>query len=155
MILLKEYKNILVNMYSCDDNELLRRKNVLEKNYSDEYLLKIIKDTYDFAKEVLLSDTIKKGYYKVQTNDNNYKYISLNILNGYNSDTIYIDFYNRFISKNLIKLIFGKQVSIEVQTEEFERPFEDDIWSYDIEHYIYMQGFNILNNNEIKLTKKI
>ena len=68
MMSLNEYKNCLINTYSWtidkSDMLILKRKRVLDKEYGDEFLSKVISDSYDFARSVLDDESINYGYYK-------------------------------------------------------------------------------------------
>ena len=77
------------------------------------------------------------------------------------SDTLFIDSQGRYVSKYIIKTIFGMSVIIQLITEEHERETEDGIFTFDYDYFIYMQGFSTnldliresISNTEIKLTK--
>ena len=81
MITLNEYKNHLVSVYNWPiDNtevEIEKRRIHLNQNYEDEYLEKIINDTYSFIKDVLTSDAIERKYYKKDVNEDTTKSIYL------------------------------------------------------------------------------
>ena len=162
-IYLDEYKNYLVNFYCWPmDNAksfIKKRKEILTNKYSDNYLLKIISDTNSFAKDVLMSDTIDYGYFKIEVNDDEHLFINLELHGGWMSDTIYIDSKGRYISKHLIKTIFGKQTIIELKIDEVERITDDNICSFDYRYYIYMQGFsenlNMIKNSILGDNKKL
>lgn len=162
-IYLDEYKNYLVNFYCWPmDNTksfIKKRKEILTNKYSDNYLLKIISDTNSFAKDVLMSDTIDYGYFKIEVNDDEPLFINLELHGGWMSDTIYIDSKGRYISKHLIKTIFGKETIIELKIDEVERITDDNICSFDYRYYIYMQGFsenlNMIRNSILGDNKKL
>lgn len=145
MISLNEYKNSLINTYSwsVDSSEelALMRRKVLEKEYSDEFLSKVISDSYEFARSVLEDENINYGYYKGDVSDDTTSYINLGLHGGWMSDTLYVDSEGRYISTYIIKTIFGRNVMIELRTEEVEREVEDDMFTFDYNYYIYMQGF--------------
>ena len=163
VISLDEYKNYLVNFYCWPmDNAksfIKKRKEILTNKYSDNYLLKIISDTNSFAKDVLMSDTIDYGYFKIEVNDDEHLFINLELHGGWMSDTIYIDSKGRYISKHLIKTIFGKKTIIELKIYEVERITDDNICSFDYRYYIYMQGFsenlNMIKNSILGDNKKL
>lgn len=75
------------------------------------------------------------------------------------SDTIYIDSKGRYISKHLIKTIFGKETIIELKIDEVERITDDNICSFDYRYYIYMQCFsenlNMIRNSILGDNKKM
>lgn len=166
MISLDEYKNYLVNFYSwpMDNSKSLakKRKEILAKKYSDNYLLKIISDTNSFVKDVLISDTIDYGYFKSKVPNDTTLFIDLELHGGWMSDTIYIDSKGRYISKYLTKVIFGEETIIELTVDEIEKVTDEDICGFDYRYYIYMQNFpanlNKIRNSilcdEKKLVKK-
>lgn len=166
MISLNEYKNYLANTYSwsIDNSEelALKRRKLLELKYGDEFLFKVISDSYSFARSVLNSNTINSGYFGNELSDDTTMYINLELHGGWMSDTIFIDSDGRYVSKHIINAIFGRSVLIELRTEEVEREVEDGMFTFDYNYYIYMQGFpedlsdikKSLSSNEMKLTKK-
>ena len=109
-----------------------------------------------------MSDTIDYGYFKIEVNDDEHLFINLELHGGWMSDTLFVDSEGRYISKHIIKTIFGRSVLVELITEETEREVEDGMFTFDYNYYIYMQGFpndlsdikNSLSSNEMKLTKK-
>lgn len=165
MISLNEYKDYLASSYSwpIDNSEYLalKRKKLLELKYSDEFLSKIIGDSYSFAKSVLNSNTINNGYFRDELSDDTTMYINLELHGGWMSDTLFVDSEGRYISKYIIKTIFGRSVLVELRTEEVEREVEDGMFTFDYNYYIYMQGFpedlsdirSFISSNEMKLTK--
>ena len=165
MISLNEYKDYLASSYSwpIDNSEYLalKRKKLLELKYSDEFLSKIIGDSYSFAKSVLNSNTINNGYFSDELSDDTTMYINLDLHGGWMSDTLFVDSEGRYISKYIIKTIFGRSVLVELRTEEVEREIEDGMFTFDYNYYIYMQGFpedlsdikSFISSNEMKLTK--
>lgn len=152
MITVEEYKDHLINIYRSeyDNNPEKReeRKQILERHYSDEDLQRIISQTYDFIRDVLLSDTLEYGYIKMPVYDDTTDYISLNLVGGYFSDMYIIDDNGRQISEYIINRFFGNQVNLEVR-EEITEIEEDDVVGLYPEYFIYMQGFP-QNINEIK-----
>ena len=58
-------------------------------------------------------------------------------------------------------MIFGRNVMIELRDEEIEREVEDDMFTFDYNYYIYMQGFpedlsvvrSSISSSEMKLSK--
>lgn len=165
MLSLNEYKNYLINTYRWPiDNSadlILKRKRILEEKYGDEFLSKVITDTYDFARSVLTSNTINSGYYRSAVSGDTTSYINLGLHGGWMSDTLYVDSNGRYISNFVIKTIFGRDVLIELRIEECEREVEDEIFTFDYDYSIYMQGISKdldkirqdISNNEMKLTR--
>lgn len=145
MISLNEYKDYLANTYSWSiDNSselVLKRKKLLELKYGDKFLSKVISDSYDFARSVLDDESINYGYYKSDVLDDTTSYINLGLHGGWMSDTLYVDFEERQVSAHIIKTIFGRGIMIELRTEEVEKEVEDDMFTFDYNYYIYMQGF--------------
>lgn len=166
MISLNEYKNYLVNTYSwpIDNSEelILKRRKLLELKYGDEFLSKVIGDSYSFARSVLNSSTINSGYFRNELSDDTTVYINLELYGGWMSDTLFVDSEGRYISKHIIKAIFGRSVLVELRTEETEREVENGMFTFDYNYYIYMQGFpedlsdirDSLASDEMRLTKK-
>lgn len=165
MISLNEYKNYLVNTYSwsIDSSEelTLKRKEALIQKYGDEFLSKVIADTYDFARSVLDDENINYGYYRNNIFDDTTIYINLGLHGGWMSDTLYVDSKGRYVSTYIIKMIFGRNVMIELRDEEIVREVEDDMFTFDYNYYIYMQGFpkdlsvvrSSISSSEMKLSK--
>ena len=145
MMSLNEYKDYLANTYSWsidNSSELaLKKKKLLELKYGDEFLSKVISDSYDFARSVLDDESINYGYYKSNVLDDTTSYINLGLHGGWMSDTLYVDSEGRQVSAHIIKTIFGRGIMIELRTEEVEREVEDDMFTFDYNYYIYMQGF--------------
>lgn len=152
MITLEEYKNHLIGVYRypIDNTEtkIVNRKDILGKTIKDDKLQSIIDDTYDFIKDVLNSDTLDFGYCKIELEDDTTSYISLNLVGGYFSDTLYTDSKGRTISKYIMKHVLGETLIIGIDEEAYERE-DDDIIYYDYRYYLYMQGFPD-NLDEIK-----
>ena len=121
----------------------------LSSRYSDQYLQKIIDDTYSFIKDIFDSDTLKKGYCKFEADENSSSSINLSIHGGGASDSIYIDLEDRNISRYLLKKVFGSYFSIELRTDDIEFNAGDDIYGIKCEYSLYMQGFP-KNMDEIK-----
>ena len=166
MISLSEYKNYLISNYkwSIDSSEelILKRKEILLQKYGDDFLSKVITDTYLFARSVIDDENISHGYYKSEVFDDMTTYINLGLHGGWMSDTLYVDSNGRYISTYIIKTIFGRNVMLELRTEEVEREVEDGMFTFDYNYYIYMQGFpedldevrKSLSNDEMKLKRK-
>ena len=149
---------------NMNEGTLTKTKEMLDDMHkrkidSDNYLLKIISDTNSFAKDVLMSDTIDYGYFIIEVNDDEPLFINLELHGGWMSDTIYIYSKGRYISKHLIKTIFGKETIIELKIDEVERITDDNICSFDYRYYIYMQGFsenlNMIKNSILGGNKKL
>lgn len=165
MVSLNEYKNYLANTYSwsIDNSEelALKRRKLLELKYGDEFLSKVIGDSYNFARSVLDDESINYGYYKSNVLDDTISYINLGLHGGWMSDTLYVDSEGRQVSAHIIKTIFGRGIMIELRTEEVEREVEDDMFTFDYNYYIYMQGFpenldevrKLLSKDELQLKR--
>lgn len=144
MINLEEYKNALVNtyMYEIDNSDKMReeRRIHLKQHYSDEYLSKIIDDTYIVIRKIF--DICENGYCNINMNDDTTFYISLNLCGGYFSDRLYIDSDGYFISEYILKNVFGKTLSVEVKDTEYELDMDDsDIMSFGYDYSLYLKGF--------------
>lgn len=163
MITLDEYKDYLVNWYKyeIDNTEERRneRKEYLNRVYNDDFLQKIIDDTYTFIRQIFDSSTIKKDYCSFPLNNDSPKYISCPyIVGGGFSDIIYIDLDGKFISRYILKYVLGKSLCVSLIDEEI--PFDaddEDIISFDYMYYLYLQGFpknlqelkeNLFGNNK-------
>ena len=147
MISLTEYKQYLISVchwpIDHDIAEIEKRKNIMNKRYSDEYLEKIISDTYSFIYDVLESETVKDGYFLKEIDDDTTSYIKLDLHGGWHSDTLFVDDTSgRIISEYLMKQVFGSYLSIYVKYDEIEDTSDEDILSYYYRYYIYMQGFS-------------
>ncbi len=146
MITLKEYKQYLINQYHYEtDNtpeKKEERKQLLEKKYSDDELTTIINNTYFFIKDVLDNAYIEEGFdnYKIPLPEDTTSHISLNLMGGYHSDTLYRDDKGRVISKYITKQFFGGYFYIDLLEEEREVETEDDV-DFEYDYYIYMQNF--------------
>lgn len=143
MISLEEYKNILIDyyFYECDNSiekRKLREQN-LNKEYGDEYLNKIIEDTYNFIKKIF--DEIENSYFKIPLYEDTTSYISLNLIGGYSSDTLFTDCSGSIISRYILKRTFGSQLIVEVHTDEYEIDDDPDVISFSYIYSLYMQGF--------------
>ena len=144
MITLEEYKEILANHFIHNqDNNLIKlneRKKYLSEHYSDEYLNKIISDTYQFIEDVLNNEMIEKDYFSMSLSNNPIGDIFLNLVGGWNSDTLYFDSCGRIISNRILKSVFGLQTTIFLKEEIVEVFDEDIITEYPI-YQLYMQHF--------------
>jgi hypothetical protein len=154
MITLEEYKEYLINYYryEIDNNDLKReerRKEFITK-YSNEYIQKIIDDTYQFIREIFESDTIDYGYYNHHLEDDTTSYISLNICGGGFADTIFKDTNDRCISKYILRKVFGSHFMVYIKDDEIEYETEDpEIMGINCNYSLYMQEFPT-NMKEIK-----
>lgn len=154
MLTLEEYKMLLINTYryEIDNNDAKRKERSisLSKQYGDSYLQKIITDTYEFINDIFSQDTINNGYCSFPLAENTTSYISLNLVGGYYSDTLFTVLNNKIISESILENIFGKKFYIEVEEEEIDFETNDeDIISFDCIYSLYMQGFPD-NMQEIK-----
>ena len=146
MIRLDDYKNFLINSYHYEvDNCIegrVKRKLLLEKSYNDERLAKIINDTVSFAGDVLSSPTLEYGYCSFEVEEDKTDYISLNLVGGWPSDTLFIDDNGREISNHLLHKVLGDYLQIDVkeELEEFDTG-DEDILSFNHRFYLYLQGF--------------
>lgn len=153
IVTLDEYKEYLINFYRWDidsSKEMKKdRTETLEKRYPDQYLQKIIDDTYSFIKDIFASDTVKKDYCKFEVGENSSSSISLGIHGGGYSDTIYIDLQDRNISERILHKVFGNHFIIWLQCEEEEYDAGDDITGVRCYYSLRMQNFPD-NMDEIK-----
>ena len=143
MISLDEYKKILIDYYryECDNDleKLELRKKELAKKYSDEYLNKIIEDTYNVIKIIFEK---QPNSFIIEMDDDTTTYVNLNLIGGYFSDRLYVDPYGKIISESILKNIFGPQLIVDVMDEEIQLEDEDsDIVSFDYKYSLYLQGF--------------
>lgn len=153
MISLEDYKEYLTNVYvhEIDNNQekIEERKKYLKNKYRDEFLTKIISDTFKIID--LISQEKNINYYNIKLEENNPTYISLNIIGGWHSDTIYEDIDGNLISEYILKKHFGSMLIVEPKIIEYEFDTEDpDVLSFDYEHYLYIQGFKNKNKQRIK-----
>lgn len=143
MISLEEYKKVLISHYRYEcDNTLEKRKlreKELEKKYSDEYLNKIINDTYKVIKKIF--NEIEYSYFEISLNGDTTSYISLNLIGGYFSDRLFIDTDDNIISTYILKKTFGSRLIVELKTDEYEITDDPDIMSFSYIYSLYMQGF--------------
>jgi len=146
VINLEDYKNYLVSVhkYPIDNNEKkrLERMNHLNKSYSDDYLNKIINDTYSFIKDIFDKKDDECNYYSLDLDDDTTCFISLNLTGGWFSDRLYIDPNGNVISVYILHKVFGNQLSIWIKDEEIEFNTDDsDILSFDYRYSLYIQNF--------------
>ena len=143
MISLDEYKKMLIGYYRYEcDNDLEKielRKKELAKKYSDEYLNKIIEDTYNVIKVIFEK---QPNSFIIEMDDDTITYVNLNLIGGYFSDRLYIDPYGKIISESILKKVFGSQLAVVVMDEELEiEDADSDIVSFDYKYLLYLQGF--------------
>lgn len=148
-ITLEEYKNYLVNkyVYEYDNNETKRQKriSILNRNYNDEYLEKIIIGTYNFVNKIIeIYENNPNGYIEIPLKrEPKITYIDLFLMGGWKSDTIVSDSENNFYSISILKKIFGEFFYIEPCKIEIEEElYEDDEFSILSEipsYYLYIQ----------------
>lgn len=162
MITLEEYKEYLISVYRYEidntEENINKRKNNLKRKYDDDFLRKIIIDTYSFVRDVLSSKTIKNGYCSFDLEKDTTSYIDLNLVGGYNSDTIFSDANGKLISKYILSKVFGDYFIIDVKEELIDYETEDeDIFGIDVNYSLYMQGFpkDIEKLQEKYLEKKL
>lgn len=144
MITLDEYKDELTSVYyyEMDHSEASKenRKDYLNQYYGDEYLNKIINDTYQVIHQIVDSSPI--GYYHIEMNEDTISYISLNLTGGFFSDRIYTDIEGNMISECILKRTFGSSLTVDLKVDEYERNSDDpDIMSFDYHYSLYLQGF--------------
>lgn len=156
IVTLDEYKESLINFYRWDidsSKEMKKdRAETLERRYPDQYLQKIIDDTYSFIKDIFASDTVKDGYCTVEMDENSslHSSISLGIHGGGYSDRIYTDFQGRNISNYILHKVFGREFSSDLETHEIVmEPDENDVVGVRYYYYLSMQHFPN-NMDEIK-----
>lgn len=156
MIILEEYKEYLINTYKyeLDNSEDKRneRKKILNKKYNDEYLNKIIEDTYKIINTIIIKNS---NYCSIKINEYNTTTISLNLIGGWFSDFIYEDINGNLISEYILRKVFGNKLIIEEKIIEHEFDTEDpDILSFDYEHFLYLQGLTNNINENLKFLPK-
>lgn len=158
---LAEYKKSLIDYYRYEfdncESKRLEREEILSRNYSDQYLNKVISDTYSLAREIFDMETVKAGYCEIELKLDSYsnwsEVISLNLLMGHSSDELYYETNDRIISKYILKKIFGKNIMIYDDVDELDLEMDDlGIVSYAPYPYLYMQNFP---NNMEEIKKNI
>ena len=153
MITLEEYKHTLLNYYRWPIDGTLDRYKEREKRlnilYPDEFLSKVIEDSYSFLEDILSSDTLEDNYCKFDLDEDTSFGIDLLISGGGDSDDLYKDASGKMISGRILRSVFGEYFHIEVRCNEIERECEEDVLSFDYHYYLYMQGFP-KNIKEIK-----
>ena len=116
MITLEEYKSHLLNQYlypiDRGPERLEKRKKALAKNYSDEYLSRIISDTYEFAEAILNSDFSGNMECEFNVSDIVSRVIDLNVEGGSCADILYLNHLGKIVSDYILRLIFGYNLII-------------------------------------------
>ena len=152
MITLEEYKEYLIGYfrYEIDNSDIKKRERArtLLERYNDEYISKIINDTYDFIKEILYSEEISNGFYNLDLDDDTTMFVSLNITGGGFADTLYIDPKGRIISRYILRQVFGNSLEVDIK-EDIDEVKEGNVISYLYRFKLYLQGFPS-NMGEIK-----
>ena len=166
MFKIEEYKKYLIDYYcnECDNNELKRnkRKEYLERNYSDEFLQRIIQDTLSFISFFVENNfNNKKGYIEIDLLEN-LGGINLNISGGWFSDVLYSfgTYENELIiSRHLLEEFLGNNFRIEEDHKVEERVdiFDEDVYTEYYYPLIRITGnFGLLQEkyNELKYQKQ-
>jgi len=166
MFNVEEYKNYLIDYYcnECDNNEERRnkRKDYLERNYSDEYLQRIINDTLNFISTFVENNfNNQKGYIEIDLLEN-LGGINLNISGGWFSDVLYsVGTYESelIISRHLLEEFFENDFRIEEdhKVEEVVDEFDEDVCTEYYYPLIRITGdFSILQEKyeELKIKKQ-
>ena len=145
MITVEQYKEHLINLsfcgYDCTDQKLQERKRTLNREYGYDLLQKIVDDTYSFIGDVITDETIEKGYCSFELEDDTTDWISLGLVGGHSSDTLFTDMQGRIISRYIMHQVFGDYLQIDVREDEIPFDTGDDIMSFDYRYSLYMQGF--------------
>lgn len=146
---LYDYKEYLIKTYKheCDNDEqsVLKRRNILDKKYADEYLEEIIIGTCNLISKIFeKSRDDYFGYISIPLDEApNITYIDLNLTGGWMSDTIVKDSMDNFYSVDLLKQVFGSFFIIEpCKVEIIEETDENDnlgIVSEIPSYYLYIQ----------------
>ena len=133
---LESYKEHLISYYyyECDNNELskLKRKELLERQFTDEDLLEIVQNTEKFI-EVLIQRTANtnRTFIEFEINGDD-KHIFTNCTGGWHPDTlipIFSDEEDSYISRYLLKQFLGNEfrVDFDANVEEIVDDEDDDI----------------------------
>ncbi len=146
MISLEEYKKHLIEyyVYEIDNNDEARekRRTMLDTIYGDEYLQKIINNTYDFIKTIFEKNTLEHGYCNFEVENNKTTFIHLDLKGGWYSDYLYYDNKRKIISEYILKQEFGRFFDIHIESDLEPFATEDkDLVSYTPHYSLYMQGF--------------
>lgn len=140
----EEYKNEIINFYVEPIDEtferLFERRRIFEKRYSEEFISKVISDTYKFI-ELLEKEC--ETYYRVKVSEEAKSYISLGLFGGRPSDILYHDCFGNIISRKILNRYYKNEVMIEIIDDEYtnEDEINEDISivSYSYDSYIYVQ----------------
>lgn len=145
MITKEEYKKQLINAYYNEiNNTAIRkkyRKEKLQANYNDEYLNKIIIDTYNFIKKIF--NKIKDNQCKIELKNSLIFNLSLDFIDSYVCDRLYIDVDGNIISSRILKYVFGQNLIVALNIEEKEE------YNFAYDSFLYLQNFP-KNMKEIK-----
>jgi len=129
----EEYKKHLMNFYirayENNDEALQRRTKVINKNYTDKVLKKIIKDTEQFilslvakmAKERQIQDDRISFEMKLPAGKDLFDYISNGCDGGWAADTLFkfvLEKETVLVSKHLVEKMFGDNFVINVLSED-------------------------------------
>ncbi len=143
MITLEKYKNYLINYCEsiCDDTELRRgwRREALEEKYSDEYLQKVVDGSFAFLEDIFSSETLSEDYCEFSLDENTTEVISLNLIGGVFSDTLFT-VSDKTISKHILKEIFGEKFDLYVAADPYIY-IEDYLLKHGCDYFLYMYGF--------------
>lgn len=168
-ITLKEYKDYLIDKYVYEMDNLesrrLMRVNLLNSNYNDEYLERVIIGTYNFIDKIIkISENNYYGSITIPLDmEPMIMDINLNVVGGFISDTVVSDSDNNFYSIGLLKKIFGSFFYIEpCRIDFYEEIDEDDDFCIVSEiptYYLYIQCEkeiidSVKNEKVLKMVKK-
>ena len=168
-ITLKEYKDYLIDKYVYEMDNLesrrLMRVNLLNSNYNDEYLERVIIGTYNFIDKIIkISENNYYGSITIPLDmEPMIMDINLNVIGGFISDTVVRDSNNNFYSIGLLKKVFGSFFYIEpCRIDFYEEIDEDDDFCIVSEiptYYLYIQCEkeiidSVKNEKVLKMVKK-
>lgn len=144
-ISLEEYKNSLIDftLYNYDRTDEKRQERIKELNnkYGDEFLQKIIDDTYEFAKDIINLDSTKLGYCEIELDDDTTTYIKLGLVGGYFSDKLIVTNDGKMVSEYIMDKIFGERFSIDIICDEVPYNSGDDIYGFNCFYRLCMHNF--------------
>ena len=127
MITLEEYKLELLSIYD-NEEEKEKRKEYLNRIFSDRYLERIISDTYDFIKGIYNTKYLEENKSSHLLNlEEAFDEITLDPSTNRCSDKIYIDNENKYISHLIITKTFKE---IEIEVEEYKEKGVEDTTIY-------------------------
>lgn len=167
-ISLEEYKKYLINCYKYefDNNEKqrLKRLEILNKKYNDEFLNNVLDGTHKFIEKIIeCSENDYYGYISIPLEcEPDITYIDLDLVGGCKSDTIVSDSDNNFYSVDLLKEIFGNFIINPGRDECAEEIEGDDdfcVMSFIPSYYLYIQCKKevidkVKNTKVLKLNQK-